>query len=396
MVSTGLHMTELSVKLKEKYPDIDISVFTANSSRDEHNKYSKKKESYKNINVNRVSNFGKHHGNLIQRLLFSIGFSFKAVFFILKNRNKFDLLLLTTNPPFLGIIAFLINKVLSLRYVIIAYDIYPEILVKMGILAKKSFINLIWEKINIKVYNNSESIISIGDDMTDIIVNKMMIKDLNKIKLIHNWSDKSKVFPVNQNENDFVINNNLLGKKIVLYSGTFGKTHNIEEILKASKELSQLDDVVFLFIGSGAKKHLIESHIQNSKFPNVMLLPFQPFEIISQTLSSACISFVCLDSKFTGLSVPSKAYGILASGTPIIGILDEDSEIGKTIIENECGYVWNTNKNYKLSDLIINVINDKNLLNELKKNSLKTFLSKYDISIAVSKYYSVFKNILNN
>ena len=396
MVSTGLHMTELSVKLKEKYSDIDISVFTANNSRNQFQHSSKSKELYKNIKINRVSNFGKHHGNLIQRLFFSLGFSFKAVYFILKNSKNFDMLLLTTNPPFLGIIAYLINKISKLKYIVIAYDIYPEILVKMGILSNKSLINLLWKWINIKVYNSSEQIISIGDDMTKVIINKMKIKDLNKIKLIHNWSDKNNVFPVKREENNFILNNNLTNKKVILYSGTFGKTHNIEEILKASNELVDFQEILFLFIGGGAKKKIIENHILNSTSSNVILLPFQPFEIISQTLSSASISFVCLDSKFTGLSVPSKAYGILASGTPIIGILDAHSEIGRTIIENECGYVWSPIKGVKLSKLIIQILKDDDHLKKLKSNSLNTFLSKYDISIAVSKYYSVFKSVLNN
>ena len=39
----------------------------------------------------------------------------------------------------------------------------------------------------------------------------------------------------------------------------------------------------------------------------------------------------------TGISVPSKAYGVLASGTPIIGILDPEGEIGQMIAETGCG-----------------------------------------------------------
>ena len=63
--------------------------------------------------------------------------------------------------------------------------------------------------------------------MTDIIVNKMMIKDLNKIKLIHNWSDKSKVFPVNHS--------NRLRFHYLFYEPIFAKQYTILSTLTQNK-----------------------------------------------------------------------------------------------------------------------------------------------------------------
>jgi colanic acid biosynthesis glycosyl transferase WcaI len=117
--------------------------------------------------------------------------------------------------------------------------------------------------------------------------------------------------------------------------------------------------------------------------------------MISQTLSSATMSFVCLDSSFTGLSVPSKSYGILAAGVPIISMMDKNAEISKTVEKFNCGIVWNNEINRKLSDVIIEAISDEKSLEKMKENAYNAFLNNFDIEISVEKYNKVLNSINN-
>lgn len=388
-------MTELTTKWKELFPDVDISVFTGENSRVEKNETFKKYEIFEGVKIHRVSNFGKHHGILFDRVLFSIGFIFKAFFFLIRRRRNYDVLLITTNPPFLGILILLFKYLLDIPYIVIAYDIYPQILEKMGILKKTNPIYNFWRILNIRVYNNASKIISIGEDMTKVITNEMKVIDKMKIELIHNWSDKSKVFPVPKLKNNFIFDNNIENKKILLYSGTLGTTHNIEEILSAANELKLNRDILFLFIGSGAKVHLVNEYIANSGNDNVKLLPFQPIEVLSETLSCASLSFVCLDSKFTGMSVPSKSYGILASKVPIIGLMSSDAEISRMIEKHNCGIVWNQESKEKLSKKIIDLLSNDILLKTMRDNAYNLFLNNYNIDISVKKYHAIVKSVLD-
>lgn len=395
MVSTGLHMTELTTKWKELYPEVEISIFTAENSRNQDSHNFKKHEIYQGVNIYRVKNIGRQHGNLLSRFIFSFTFILKSFFFLLFKKRDYDILIITTNPPFLGLLILALNSYFKVPYVVIAYDIYPQILDKMGILKKNTVLYKFWKWLNVKVYNNASKIISIGTDMSTVIENEMNIVDSSKIELIYNWSDKNKVFPVERANNNFLIQNRFENKKILLYSGTLGSTHNIEEILIAANELRLETDILFLFIGSGSKVKLVKDYISNSGNSNVILMPFQPIEIISQTLSSATLSFVCLESSFTGLSVPSKSYGILAAKVPIIGMMDDNAEISKMIEEYQCGVVWNRTKSIKLSSLIYDLISNNDLLNKMSENAYFTFLNNFNIDTSVKKYNNALKSILN-
>lgn len=63
--------------------------------------------------------------------------------------------------------------------------------------------------------------------------------------------------------------------------------------------------------------------------PNVQFLAYQPMECLSEMLSAADLALVCLDEAFTGLSVPSKSYGILASGTPFWALCSQTVKLGR-------------------------------------------------------------------
>ena len=389
-------MTELTTKMKELNPAMEIDVFTAHSSREEFEMGNARFEKFKGISIHRVPNLGKYHGTLFQRLLFSFTFFLKAFLFTFKKNRQYDAVLITTNPPFLGIIVLFFKFLFKKPYVIICYDVYPQILVKLGVLKANGIIYNFWKKLNVRIYNSAEKIISIGVDMTSIIVNEMHIKDLSKIELIHNWADKNTVAPVPENSNEFIKRYCLENKKILLYSGTMGTTHNIEPILLAADEMKYQNDIVFIFIGGGAKKKIVEEFIKSKSLNNILLLPFQPIEILSHTLSAASLSFVCLEDSFTGLSVPSKAYGIMAAGVPIIGLLRSDSEIANTIENYNCGVVWNNDSKLILSDLLLNVLSDETRLKVMRENALKAFVNNYDIEVSANKYVKLLDKVVTN
>ncbi|MDQ1427908.1 MAG: hypothetical protein QOK39_1384, partial [Acidimicrobiaceae bacterium] len=72
---------------------------------------------------------------------------------------------------------------------------------------------------------------------------------------------------------------------------------------------------------------------------NVRLLPFQPAERLGHTLSAGDVQFISLRAGFEGIVVPSKAYGAMAAGRPLLYLGQAKGEIAREIVEGDLGTV---------------------------------------------------------
>jgi glycosyltransferase involved in cell wall biosynthesis len=68
-------------------------------------------------------------------------------------------------------------------------------------------------------------------------------------------------------------------------------------------------------------------------------LPYQPQERLSDSLSSADVHFVGLAAGLAGYVVPSRVYGILAAGRPILAAADTESETAELVRSIGCGII---------------------------------------------------------
>ena len=83
---------------------------------------------------------------------------------------------------------------------------------------------------------------------------------------------------------------------------------------------------------TGEMLALARDNQEKSGLTNVEFLPYQPMERLAESLSTADLGVVCLGKEFTGMSVPSKTYGLMAAAIPILAFVDEVSEIGLMLI----------------------------------------------------------------
>ncbi len=68
-------------------------------------------------------------------------------------------------------------------------------------------------------------------------------------------------------------------------------------------------------------------------------LPYQKRERLPLSLSSADLHVVGLAKGLAGYVVPSRLYGILAAGRPVIAAAEDDSETARLVSEVGCGLV---------------------------------------------------------
>lgn len=300
-------------------------------------------------------------------------FQIQIFFFILFKINN-GKLFFVTNPPISIFLGPLFLKLKGLKYDVLVYDIYPEALSNIGYIKQESLIFKYWTKQNIKSYNNADRIFTISGVMKDVL---SKVVSNNKIEVIYPWVDIEYIKPINKNDNWFAKKHLLLDKKVILYSGNMGLTHDLKTILLTAKELNKSKNQYhFLFIGDGAQKKELIKFSATNNLQNVTFLPYQDPEVIPFSFASADYSIISLGKGVEGLSVPSKSFYYFAAGSAIISISEKGSEIENLV------------NSYNLGISIIPGNKDQ-LLNFLNNTNESEFIQFKENSRTLSKKFTI-------
>jgi glycosyltransferase involved in cell wall biosynthesis len=124
-----------------------------------------------------------------------------------------------------------------------------------------------------------------------------------------------------------------------MYSGNMGVAHRFDDILEVAGRLKDVPEVVFVFVGGGTREGEIATFRERHGLSNIRLLPAQEREHLADSLGAADVHFVTLRSGFEGLVVPSKAYGVMAVGRPILYQGNPEGEIARMVERHGAGIV---------------------------------------------------------
>jgi colanic acid biosynthesis glycosyl transferase WcaI len=333
------------------------------------------------------TNFSKNNipGRFINVLSFTISVSIKLLF----TRAKTPVWTHTT-PPFLGIILSLLCSVKKIKFVYVLLDIFPEGLIRLGKVSRRNPLIRYWNKLFIQTLKRSEKIIVIGRDANQWL-NEKFTESASKVNYIPLWQDDRLLYPTNFEVNNFVIENGLSDKFVVQYSGNMGFWNELGTLGDAVRE--NIKDVVFMFVGGGLRKSELLNKFSMKTQKNVLLLPFQPNLKFNDILNASHVQIVTMKEGLEGIAVPSKIYGILAAGKPVIAMVPENSEIAFIIKEENCGIVLSPNDLTGFINAIKMLKSDQNLLQYFGRNSRIAFEKKYTIRIIAERYQKLLNEL---
>jgi glycosyltransferase involved in cell wall biosynthesis len=281
-----------------------------------------------------------------------------------------------------------------MRLVSLMQDVYPDIAVSLGSLSKHSPATLLLNYLSRLTLRKSDRIIVLGECMRERVIEKIGERFSPRIDVIHNWADGEAIKPLGGEENPFSKEQNLSGKFVVLFSGNLGRVNEFSTVLGAALILRERADILFLFVGDGARSAEIENYIEKHNLDNIRMLPYQPREALRYSLAAGNAALVTLSSGLAGLSVPSKSYGILAAGRPLLFVGDSRSCIARIVTDNECGAVVSSGDSRRLAEVISDWASDKAALSELSVAARKTFEEHFDRPQAVNAYLETFSKCL--
>ena len=383
--ATGQLIEELARQLSEQ--NIEIQILTGQPAYGgEKQKIAPPREKQKNIAVRRslTSRFlpKRLRGRAINGLLFCLRSGLR----LLKPSYRGDVILLTTEPPYLLIVGYFAKLILNLPYVCLLYDLYPDVAVSLNVISKKHWLTRFWNWINAKIWKNAQGIIVLSSTMKDRIVAKCP-EIADKITVIHSWSDPNHVTPQPKANNPFAIKHNLVKPFTVLYSGNMGRCHDMETIMATAWELKD-DPVQFVFIGGGAKyDQCYQTVIQEWELRNCLFLPFQPKKDLPNSLTACDLSLVTISEGMEGLVAPSKLYGILAAGRAVAAVCEEHSYLCDLLSEAGCGKTFVNGDSQALADYIRFLANNPEKVETMGKAG-RHYLETHFTPEVIAKQYS--------
>lgn len=295
--------------------------------------------------------------------LFSWGIASLQIFWLCLFRYRSHEIYFYSNPP----IASFITLFIKLKYNIVVFDVYPDVLVHSRIFSHKSFLVKFWQKINLKIYANANRVITISNTMADNLAN--YIKRV-KIEVIPIWGGNAKINQSTNSKNLFLDKYSLSGKFIVMYAGNLGSTHDLLVIPKLTHLIDD-KDIIFVIIGNGPQKERLIKYQIDNKIENILFFPYQPQEMLPHMFAAANMAIIPFSSSLSSMSIPSKTFDYLSYGLPLLVIGDENTEIGKLVEKYKNGRVFPDHSLQVAANYISSLTRDVLELNQQKENSYK-------------------------
>ena len=270
----------------------------------------------------------------------SLAFGFGAMLRSLFGRRT-DLNVFLTQPPLFYLLGYLLKLLRGHKYAVVVMDLYPDVAIRFGILRQGLLARLLVRVSRIGL-RRADHVIVIGRCMRDLLEAEGVSAEA--LQGIPNWADERTVFPVPPAENSLRRELGIADHDfVVAYSGNMGRLHDFDDILEAARRLRDRRGIRFVFIGDGARRRGVEAFRErHGLLESITLLPFQPTSRMSESLSLGDVHFVSLRDGFEGLVVPSKTYGALAAGRPVIYQGDWRGEVARLLVESGAGIVTPT------------------------------------------------------
>lgn len=367
-------------------------------TRKEYKKSIHKCESYLNGHriVHRFSMMkeGKNAlGRALRYFLIVIKHFYCGVF--IKEARRCDAMFIASTPPFQGALAGWVKKFTHQPLIYNLQDIFPDSLVGTGLTRNGSLLWKIGRVIENYTYKHADKIIVISEDFKKNIMAKGVPED--KIAVIYNWVDQNAVVDVPRENNTLFDKYNLDRSKFYLeYSGNIGLTQNMDMLLEVMKELqTEKSEIRLVLIGEGAYKKQVEEIIKRDGITNVDMLPFQPYEQISEVFSLGDAGLVISKPGVGSNSVPSKTWSIMSASRPVIANFDEN-ELKSIITDNECGIFTKAGDKEAFKNAIITLYENKDKAVQMGKNGREFVMKNLTREVGTKKYVDVIKDVVNN
>jgi glycosyltransferase involved in cell wall biosynthesis len=347
------------------------------------------RETRNGVEIVRVSSTTFDRSQLPQRAANYVTYLFESVRQALRS-PKPDVVLCMTDPPVVANVALLVARRFRAPLVVISQDVFPEIAVELGRLPNGFLVRIL--RVLVSSYlGRADQIVAIGETMRARLETKGAPPE--KVAVIPNWVDTAKLTP-EPKENRWSRARKLDDRFVVMHSGNVGHAQDLDTLIRAATFLRDLDDFRAVIIGRGARHaELTELAERLDVEDAIEFHGYQEREDLSLSLSAANVHVVGLAAGLAGYVVPSRFYGILSVGRPVIVHADEESETARIVRDVGCGIVIPPARPELLAAAIRDAHDGKLDLAEMGRRGREWVTTEADVAVAVERYRQLLQKV---
>jgi colanic acid biosynthesis glycosyl transferase WcaI len=333
------------------------------------------------VRILRVASTAYERRRLSLRALNYVTFVVFAALAGLRCRRA-DIVLCMTDPPFLGAVAHLVARRFDAPLVVIAQDVFPEIAVRLGRLRNPVVVGALRLLVGYSM-TRADRVVAIGETMARRLEAKGVRR--SRLRLIPNWTDTDALRPMPK-ANEWARENGLDDRFVVMHSGNVGHAQDLESLVRATTFLRDLDRLAVVVIGTGVRHADLRELADRLEADAVRFLDYQPRELLPLSLAAADLHVVGLARGLSGFIVPSRLYGVLAAGRPVIAAAEEDAETALTVREARCGVVVPPGRPELLAAAIRDAYEGRLDLEGMGRRAREWVVAEADRRVAVARY----------
>ena len=295
-------------------------------------------ETHEGVAIHRCWSTRFSRQSLLGRICNNGTFGLTLLFYLLRRLRAGDQVIATSSPPVVPLVAAVACRLRRAKCILSMYDVYPDIAVAAEVLNRDSIAAKVLYGLQRHLWQNADRILTIGRDMQSL-VRKRINHDGRKVEVVPLFSSTDEIFPEPRRENAILKENGLLDSFVVQVAGNIGPVHNVEALMESARLLEDTPGIKFLLIGSGKKMPWVKDLVHLEKRKNVIVLPRMPRERSCDFLNACDIAVSALFVPgMWGLANPSRTYGIMAAGKPMIAMADDGTEVAQLIDEQKIGW----------------------------------------------------------
>ena len=330
--STAQHLTDLAESLAAEGHEVQV-VCSRGGYRDGSSR-PPRHEVHNGVTVHRVDATSLGRRNTLTRMTDYLSFYLRA-FWLGLFLPRFDVVTTLTTPPIIGLIGTLLRRLKGSRHIYWSMDLHPDASLALGKMSGRNPVVRMLRWLSDFVYRQADKVVVLGPYMMDRIAAKGVRAD--RLTLIPVWSRRDEIYPMPREDHPLREELGLEGKFVAMYSGNLGLAHSFVEFLETARRLRHRSDVVFLFVGDGPRLAEVKSAQAAEGLENLRFLKYFPREMLHASLSIADVHLISMREEMTGIVVPGKLYGAMASGRPTLFIGPDHCESADTIRQADCG-----------------------------------------------------------